>query len=179
MVEFLLDHGVRGFSLAVAAQAVGTSPRMLVYHFGSRAALVDAAVAEARRRQRDLFTEWLAPRPGTPYAQVLAVAWRSLETPEAQRYNRLFAEVAAIAREPGSPFGEFGARTVHDWLPMVVDGFRRDGHDDPEALATLALAAMKGLILDLGVTGDRARTRRASDALARLLAADLPPPPPP
>jgi AcrR family transcriptional regulator len=170
-VEFLLDHGVRGFSLGAVADAVGTSPRMLVYHFGSKAQLVDEGVGEARRRQRELFGAWLSPRPGTSYPRVLEQAWRSMERDEAQRYNRLFAEVAALARQPGSPFEGFGEHTVHDWLPLAVEGFRSDGCGaaDAEARATLALAAMKGLILDLAATGQRRRVRSASRLLADVL----------
>ncbi len=40
---------------------------------------------------------------------------------------------------------------------------------DAEAHATLALAAMKGLILDLAATGQRHRIRRAGALLSRLL----------
>jgi AcrR family transcriptional regulator len=170
-VEFLLDHGVRGFSLGAVAEAVGTSPRMLVYHFGSKAQLIDAGVGEARRRQRELFGSWLSPRPGTSYPRVLEQAWRSLETDDAQRYNRFFAEVAALARQPGSPFEGFGEHTVYDWLPLAIEGFRSDGYDttDAQTRATLALAAMKGLILDLAATGQRPRIRAASRLLAESL----------
>lgn len=170
-MEFLLDHGVRGFSLGAVAVEVGVSARMLVYHFGSKAQLIDEGVREARRRQRELFGAWLSPRSNTSYPRVLEQAWRSMETEQAQRYNRLFAEVAALARQPGSPFEGFGEHTVHDWLPRAIEGFRNDGHDtaDAQARATLALAAMKGLILDLAATGQRRRIRAASRLLADIL----------
>lgn len=169
-VEFLLDHGVRGFALAALASALATSPRMLIYHFGSKADLVDQGVREARRRQRELFGAWLRPCPGTPYPTVLQRAWRSMEADQAHRYNRLFTEVAALARQPGSHFKDFGEKTVHDWLTLITEGFRRDGldHADAEAHATLALGAMKGLILDLDATGQRSRIRKANVLLFEL-----------
>jgi AcrR family transcriptional regulator len=171
-VEFLLDHGVRGFSLTPLADSLGTSPRMLLYHFGSKDQLVDDAITAARRHQRSMFEEWLTPRAGVPYAVVLAESWRHFERPEAQRYNRLFSELAALSRQPGSRFSAFGPRTVHDWLPLAIEAFRKDGLDQrtAEDHATLALATMRGLIMDLSATGEAARIRRASAHIPALFA---------
>jgi AcrR family transcriptional regulator len=172
-VEFLLDHGVRGFSLMSLADVLGTSPRMLLYHFASKEALIDEAIESARARQLDRLGRWLAPRDGVLYPIVLMRAWRHLEGEEMQRFNRLFSELAGLSRQPGSRFAAFGARTVHDWLPTAIDGFRRDGLDETEAEvgATLALALMRGLLMDLTATGDRKRVRRAVAQLGSLLPA--------
>lgn len=51
--------------------ATGTSARMLIYHFGTRDALLRAVLGRARQRQLDAFGELLPPRPEEPYAASL------------------------------------------------------------------------------------------------------------
>src|SRR3954453_4161796 len=48
--DHVLAHGLIGLSLRPVAAAVGTSDRMLIYHFTSRDALVSAVVARATER---------------------------------------------------------------------------------------------------------------------------------
>ena len=47
------SEGLIGLSLRPLAKAVGTSDRMLIYHFGSRAGLVAAIIDEATARSVD------------------------------------------------------------------------------------------------------------------------------
>ena len=50
VTDHVLAHGLIGLTLRPLAAAVGTSDRMLIYHFGSRDALVSAVVARATDR---------------------------------------------------------------------------------------------------------------------------------
>src|SRR3954462_8491746 len=47
VTDRVLSHGLIGLSLRPVAAAVGTSDRMLIYHFTSRDSLVSAVVARA------------------------------------------------------------------------------------------------------------------------------------
>jgi AcrR family transcriptional regulator len=62
-IRYLLRRGVSDISLRPAAPALGTSPRMLIYCFGSRRRLLFAAVVEIRLRERVRFTEEIRRRP--------------------------------------------------------------------------------------------------------------------
>jgi len=53
VTDHVLEHGLIGLSLRPVAAAVGTSDRMLIYHFGSRDALVSAVVARSTERAVD------------------------------------------------------------------------------------------------------------------------------
>ncbi len=97
----------------MAAEDVGTSARMLVYHFGSKDELMAEALEEARRQQRARFTGWIAPVPGELYSVTLRKAWAFFESEQAMRYHRLFQQLAAASREPGSPHE--GSRRVRSW----------------------------------------------------------------
>jgi AcrR family transcriptional regulator len=174
--DYLLAHGLTGVSLRQLADATGASSRMLVHHFGSKQRLLTGALGEARRRQRAAFEDRLRARPGQPYPTVLANAWRWLSTEEAQPYLRLFGELYALARQPGSPYAEFAQRSVLDWLPVLEDGFLGDGADPVEARrsATLTLAVMRGLFLDLHALDDTKRADAAHELFIELLRERLP-----
>src|SRR5207248_9104803 len=49
VAEYLLEHGLAELSLRPLAHAVGTSPRILLYHFGSKEELVASADRKSTR----------------------------------------------------------------------------------------------------------------------------------
>ena len=51
-VEHALTEGIVDLSLREIAVGIGTSHRMLIYHFGSREGLLVAVVREVERRER-------------------------------------------------------------------------------------------------------------------------------
>jgi AcrR family transcriptional regulator len=169
--DHLLAHGLSGVSLRDLAEATGASSRMLVHHFGSKERLVAGALAAARRRQLAAFEDRLRARPGQPYPAVLADAWRWLGSDEAQPYLRLFGELHALARQPASPYADFAQRSVLDWLPVLEDGFLADGADpvDARRSATLTLAVIRGLLMDLHALDDTERVDAAHDLFVELL----------
>jgi AcrR family transcriptional regulator len=62
VVDYVCAHGVAGLSLRPLAKAVDSSPRVLLYYFGSKEDLVTEVLEQAGARQRDLF-ERLRTRP--------------------------------------------------------------------------------------------------------------------
>ncbi len=50
VTDHVLEHGLIGLTLRPLAAAIGTSDRMLIYHFHSRDALVSEVVARATAR---------------------------------------------------------------------------------------------------------------------------------
>src|SRR5262245_38296022 len=114
--DALLRHGLHGLTLTKLADAAGTSPRMLIYHFGSRDALVLEALKEARRRQLQIFGDLLAPRPGVAYGTVLTSAWERITAPELRPFLVLFAQLHDLPPDQ-SPWEQFRVRSITDWLP--------------------------------------------------------------
>ncbi len=152
------------------ARAADTSSRMLLYHFSTRDQLVLEALREARRRQQEVFGELLAPRPGVPYGIVLADAWDRITAPELRPYLRLFGQLHELPPDR-TPWTEFRARSITDWLPTIEAGLRGDGHPDAVPLATAIIALLRGLLQDLNTTADHERTTNALRAIADLLTA--------
>jgi AcrR family transcriptional regulator len=164
----VLARGLAGLSVASMATAAGTSPRMLIYHFTTKDQLVSEVLRDARRRQRALFDGLIEPRPGVPYTAVMRGAWPRISGPEALPYHNLFRELHDLPPE-ASPWQDFAAQAADDWLPTIEAGLRADGYPDPTPLAVMILATIRGLLLHLHVSSDRARVDAALDILIELL----------
>jgi AcrR family transcriptional regulator len=60
--DHVLSEGLIGLSLRPMAKAVGTSDRMLIYHFGSRDGLVAAVIDDSTERSVGYLRAPKAPR---------------------------------------------------------------------------------------------------------------------
>jgi AcrR family transcriptional regulator len=163
--DHALEHGLPS-RLGPLAAATGTSTRMLVYHFGTRDGLLREILGEARRRQVEAFSDLLRVRPDEPYTETLTRAWSAIAGPQGQPYLRMFSRLHGTAGEPLWP--GFRRTATTDWLAPLEDGLRSIGR--PE-LATVVLAVIRGLLMDLDATGDTDRTDRAFRAFLRTISA--------
>jgi AcrR family transcriptional regulator len=153
--DYALEHGLPD-RLGPLATAVGTSNRMLIYHFGTRDGLLREVLEQARRRQVEAFTDLLRVRPEEPYSATLSHTWSALSGRHGQPYLRMFGRLHDTAGEPLWP--GFRRTATTDWLAPLEEGMRSLGR--PE-LATVVLAVIRGLLMDLDATGDAERTNQA------------------
>ncbi|CAA9487063.1 MAG: Transcriptional regulator, AcrR family [uncultured Solirubrobacteraceae bacterium] len=153
--DYALEHGLPD-RLGPLAAAAKTSNRMLIYHFGTRDGLLREILGHARQRQVEAFTELLRVRPEEPYPATLGNAWSAMTGPHGRPYLRMFSRLHDTAGEPLWP--GFRRTATTDWLAPLEDGMRSLGR--PE-LATVVLAVIRGLLMDLDATGDAARTDQA------------------
>jgi AcrR family transcriptional regulator len=161
--DHALEHGLPD-RLGPLAAAAGTSSRMLVYHFGSRDDLLREVLDLARRRQVEAFTDLIRLRDDEPYPTTLARAWAAISGPEGEPYLRMFSRLHDTAGEPLWP--GFRRTATTDWLAPLEEGMGSLGR--PE-LATVVLAVIRGLLMDLDATRDAVRTDRAfQDFLAAI-----------
>jgi AcrR family transcriptional regulator len=161
--DYSLEQGLPD-GLEPLAGAAGTSSRMLIYHFGSRDGLLREILGQARERQLIAFTDLIRLRADEPYPVTLARAWSAISGPQGAPYLRMFGRLHDTAGEPLWPGFRRAATT--DWLGPLEAGMRSLGR--PE-LATVVLAVIRGLLMDLGATGDVDRTDRAfGDFLATI-----------
>jgi AcrR family transcriptional regulator len=166
--DHVLAHGLPD-RLGPLVTATGTSARMLLYHFGTRDALLRAVLGRARQRQLDAFGELLRARPGEPYTDTLARAWSSITGPEGRPYLRVFGPLRESAEQQLWP--DFRRAATTDWLGPLEEGLAGIGR--PE-LATLVLAVLRGLLLDLDATVDRDRADRAFHEFLALIGQPAP-----
>jgi len=159
LLERALAHvaaaGVGDVSLRSLAAELGTSHRMLIYHFGSKDGLLVAIASEVERRQRDAMAD--LDLSGPP-EEVMRTMWARLADPAIAPFERLFFELYArgLQGDPGAtPFLE---GIVAAWVDPIVEVRVATGVDEATARAEarLGLAVFRGLLLDLLATGDRA-----------------------
>jgi AcrR family transcriptional regulator len=158
VIDHVAGHGVGDLSLRRLAAAIGTSHRMLLYHFGSKEGLLVEVVKAVEDRQRAALEELRAATGGPELSlEVMQAFWRRLADPAMWPFERLFFEVygQAVQGRPGTTGLLDGL--VGDWLGPVAEAAEAAGSPpgDAEADARLAVAVTRGLLLDLLATGDR------------------------
>jgi AcrR family transcriptional regulator len=159
VIEELARTGIGGRSLRDLAEAVGTSHRMLLHHFGSREELLLSVVEEVERRQMAAA----AALPAEP-ADAVAAMWADVRRRELRPLERLFFECYARGAQGEAPFDRMLPGAVDAWLLSA----EQHAGGDP-ALVRLGLAVTRGLLLDLVATGDEAGVDAAMDAFVALL----------
>jgi AcrR family transcriptional regulator len=181
-VDYAAEHGLADLSLRTLAAALGTSHRMLIFHFGSKEGLLVEVVRAVEAQQRALLAQLRADPELDPLGQVRAL-WQHLTSPALAPYERLFFEVYAqglLGKEPARRLLE---DAIDAWLPPVVELLASQGvpPDEARAEARLSIAVARGLLLDLLATGDLDAVNAAMDRFTALslharpaLAADRP-----
>jgi AcrR family transcriptional regulator len=167
-VDYVLAQGLADLSLRPLARALRTSARMLVYHFGSREGLLREILLSLREREDARIEAWW--RSGTKprtLPDFLRWFWRRYSSPRAAPAARLVFEVYAMALRDPKRFPGVLEDPLAYWERLA----RRSGAASKSgASATLLLAAVRGLLLDLLSTGDRARVAKAARELEAIAA---------
>jgi AcrR family transcriptional regulator len=159
IVHYLTKHGLADLSLRPLAKAVGSSPRVLLYYFGSKEKLVVKVLAEVRQRQRAIYGEIQA----ATFEEACRIIWKHMSAPDSEPLFRLFFEAYGIALRQPRLYKEFLHSTIADWLAFMADSLCREGygHKQARAFATLVLAGFRGFMLDYCTTRDRKRLDHA------------------
>ncbi len=166
LLDYSATHGLSDVSLRPLASAVGSSPRMLLYFFGSKDGLVRAVHQHARELQLTLVRQAVDEQSAGP--ATLRALWAWLSDPAHHNVVRFFFEsYARSLHDRAGSWRDFGRVSVDEWLPLVQRAL-----GEAEADATLVLAALRGLMLDLLATGDTARVNAAFERLLASLGAD-------
>jgi AcrR family transcriptional regulator len=158
--DHLVEHGVADLSLRPMAAAIGTSARMLIFHFGSKEQLIQEVLGEIQRRLQASFLALV--ETGPPIKRF----WLWATRPENLPSLRLLYEVQIIAIQNPGVYGRYLEQTATEWLAIAEGALSAALRS--KAMATLCIAVFDGLFLELLSTGDRARTTRALDRFIEL-----------
>jgi len=171
--QYALGNGLADYSLRPLAAAIGTSPRVLLFLFGSKDGLTRALLARAREAELAALAAARPDRGSSDLAATARGVWAWLADPSHRSLLALWLEgyARSLVSEPG-PWAQFAHETVTDWLALLAESqpaSRRDtaaGRDE----RTLLLAVLRGSLLDVLATGDAARATRAVERHLRTLA---------
>ena len=157
--RYVLSNGLADMSLRPLAKAIGSSPRVLLFLFGSKEGLIRALLARAREDELGYLG---ALREGRGMAATGREIWSWLAAPPHRALLALWVEgYARSLIDSDGPWAGFATATVSDWLDLLgeVTG--------DVAERTLMLGVLRGALLDLLATGD---LERVSAAVNRQLA---------
>jgi AcrR family transcriptional regulator len=165
--RYVLGNGLAGMSLRPLAKEIGSSPRVLLFLFGSKEGLIRALLARAREDELRYLREAddsPGMRDSRGWRATGREVWSWLAAPAHRGLLALWVEgyARSLLGDPG-PWAGFGASTVSDWLELLARHQPAGQRDTPEAEAerTLLLAVLRGALLDLLATGDADRVTAA------------------
>jgi AcrR family transcriptional regulator len=164
VTDHVLEHGLIGLSLRPVAAAVGTSDRMLIYHFTSRDALVSAVVARASERA----IREVAAIPGAATVRSgVNRLWAAYQDQPLSRCLDMYCQAAATGLIGREPYLSDARASNEVWAASLREYFIRCGAPQRRVarIVTLVDSALYGFHLDL--TTDRpAELSRGVDDLA-------------
>lgn len=158
MAEVLVG-GIADRSLREIATAIGSSHRMLLYHFGTRADLVQAVVERVETDQRTVLAGLAATH--TDAGDLVRALWAQVTRPDVLPFARLFFETVAFqATHPGPD------RLTAPWLDATEPIADQLGIGFDPVDIRLGVAVTRGLLVDVLVTGE---LDAATDSLERFI----------
>jgi len=172
LLDAITDYAVaQGFSELTwrpVAAAVGVTSNTLVHHFGTKEQMFQAVLQRLRERLVAATSELLTGP--VDLARAARSTWEWTSDPARGQEFRLFFAVYGRALQAPQQFSEFLEQVVSDWMGALC---RAQGPDvDPATAArraTLVIATIRGLLLDLLATGERDRVDDAAEAFLESL----------
>lgn len=167
--DYALDQGLIGLSLRPLAAAIGTSDRMLLYHFAGK----DDLVATLLRISNDRLVEAVRalPRSRSVRTAVLDL-WRVSTSEQSDRCQRMYVEAAALGLLGREPYASVVREANERWVQALADHLVAAGCTRARAGRAVALldAAFMGLQLDLPLDPDESQHKRVVGDLADAVA---------
>jgi AcrR family transcriptional regulator len=162
--QHVLTRGLSDMSLRPLAKAIGSSPRVLLFLYGSKDALIRALLDRARADELAAIAAFRELDSPADLSDSALQVWQWLSAPGHRHLLGLWVEAYGRSLvDPAGPWSGFAARTVQDWLGLLASRqpprWRRTAAAAAERTAVLAL--LRGAMLDLLATGDLARTTQS------------------
>ncbi len=167
--DYVHEHGLIGLSLRPLAAALGTSDRMLLYHFGTK----DDLVAALLRASNDRAVTGISQlSPSADLRTAVHDLWTAVRSPALEPCTRMYVEAAALGLLGREPYASVVREANDVWFRAFAAHLTKSGV--PRALArratTVIDAAFLGLQLDAPVTAAAEQRRTVAD-LAHAVAA--------
>lgn len=177
-MEAILEHveanGTHDLTMRGVAASIGTSHRMLNYHFGSRDGTLVAIAQTVEQRQREALAE-LAAASEVPPLDVMQTMCERFVDPALWPQERLFFDLysrALLGHPDAAPLLE---GVIDDWIEPVADLFVRLGFEPDRAASEARLAIADPWAAARPARHGRPCCGRSSNAVLLWIATDLRP----
>jgi AcrR family transcriptional regulator len=164
-LEAAIVSGVIDLSINTIAKNIGTSGRMLVYHFGSKQELEHQLITllEIRLREKLWSFESVTLEQEDSLTTILLAMWQHLTSPAMHGLLKLTMDLNQRAIQGDVETQHFLERENQQW----VDSLALLTNDKTTALALLHL--FQGAILDFLTTGNAQRGQESIEKFAEIL----------
>ena len=166
LVGYLLEHGLSDLSLRPLADALGTSARLLIYHFESKEGLLTEVLDSMQTRLR-MSLGGMIERRTAQSERPLKLFWDWAIADENYPYLKLLYELQILAVQNPAAYGQYLQRNASNWSELIATALPQA--ERTPAMVTLLGAVFDGLFLELMSTGDRKRTTQAIQQFIRLV----------
>lgn len=163
--DYVLEHGLVGLSLRPMAEALGTSDRMLLYHFGTKDDLVTAIMQTSHLRSLAHIGD--LPAGDGIEGGVLAL-WEAVSSSIIAPCCRMYVEASALGLLGSEPYAAAVKELNAEWMQALADHLAASGIDAERAagVARIVDATFMGLVLDQPVEGADEQQKAVRDLAA-------------
>lgn len=166
VTEDLAVNGLVDFSLRRAARAAGTTHKVLLYHFDSAESLLGEAMLRLREQRIDGVLP--AGKAGASLGERVVAFWPALA--DDATGLRVIDQAIGLAMYDADRYGHLAAQATELYLDPLADMCpARWGEERKREVANMALAAMRGFLMEWRTTRDQTRIAAGLNALRRAL----------
>jgi AcrR family transcriptional regulator len=166
VTNYILENGLQDLSLRPLAEALGTSARMLIYHFGSKEQLVIEAITNAQTKQQALLQkQMVSSKSGT---KTLQNFWAWFTSEDVMAFVRLLYDIENQGINGNVQYLAFAKAIFEDWEVFMQHNVKSLS---PEQVR-LVVGVISGLLLYRLVTGKVEETDKAFNAFLKTLGKD-------
>jgi AcrR family transcriptional regulator len=163
----ILEKGVADLSLRPLAAQVGSKARLLIYHFSSKDSLVANAMIVVRDRVQKAFAAVVKEDKKSTASEIIRAFWLWATSSQHEKYLRLFFEVHGLALQKPEQYGPYLEGAIASWVEMMALVLpAKMSRQKRQALATLAVGTVVGLLLDYLSSGNKKAATNALDLFA-------------
>jgi AcrR family transcriptional regulator len=163
VTSYILENGLQDLSLRPLAESLGTSARMLIYHFGSKEQLVIEAITNAQGKQQALLQrQMVSSKSGI---KTLQNFWVWFTSEDVMSFVRLLYDIENQGINGNAQYLAFASAIFEGWETFVQQSVKGLS---PEQVR-LVVGVISGLLLYRLVTGKAEETDRAFSAFLKTL----------
>ena len=160
-LKYLINHGVANASLRPMAAELGTSPRILMFHFRSKEGLLQDVFEELHSRLQASLRAMASSDSDSFRVAPLRRFWQWATSRENFPYFCLLYEAQIVALQNPQEYGRYLRKASSDWQAAAFDLMSPSLKS--KAMASLCIAVFDGLMLELMSGGDRRHLTESLD----------------
>jgi AcrR family transcriptional regulator len=144
MAAHVLTHGLNTASLRPLAKAIGTSDRMLIYHFGSKEGLITALLHHLAQMFITTLNAALPPKRAATRLDCVRDVITLQRRPEVAGFMRIWFDIISVATQENTPHREAAHQIIFgfvEWLKTRLP----ENEPDPNLAAKSLLTLIEGV----------------------------------